>query len=59
MNIIRNIILDRTGGTAIEYALIAALISAAGLTAFQTMGDQIKLTYANLVEQLHTTNTSN
>lgn len=59
MNIIRKLIVDRTGGTAIEYALIAALISAAGLTAFQTMGDQIELTYANLVERLHTTNASN
>lgn len=59
MRIIRKMLADRTGGTAIEYALIAALISAAGLTAFQTMGDQLKLTYANLVEQLHTTNTSN
>lgn len=58
MKTIRRIFADRTGGTAIEYALVAALISAAGLTAFQTLGGELKLTYASLVERLHTTNAS-
>jgi len=58
MRIIRRITADRTGGTAIEYALVAALISAAGFTAFQTIGDELRLTYANFVERLHTANES-
>ena len=59
MKIIRKVIADRTGGTAIEYALIAALISVAGLTAFQSLGGELKLTYATVAERLHTSNASN
>ena len=35
---IRTLLLDEAGATAIEYALIAALISLAALTAFTTLG---------------------
>ena len=32
---------DESGATAIEYGLIAALVSVAGITALQTMGDSL------------------
>jgi pilus assembly protein Flp/PilA len=38
---IANLIADETGATAIEYGLIAALISVAGITALQAMGDSL------------------
>jgi pilus assembly protein Flp/PilA len=42
----------RRGATAIEYALVASLISIAALAAFQTLGDQIDLMYGNVSNKL-------
>lgn len=33
---------DESGATAIEYGLIAALVSVAGITAFNAMGDSLQ-----------------
>lgn len=33
---------DESGATAIEYGLIAALISVAGISAFNAMGDSLQ-----------------
>jgi pilus assembly protein Flp/PilA len=40
------------GATAIEYALVASLISIAALVAFQTLGDRIDLMYGNVSNRL-------
>ena len=39
MTRIRQLLADRRGATAIEYALIASLISVAALGAFMNLGD--------------------
>ena len=38
---IRNFATDQSGATAIEYGLIAALISIAGISALQMFGDSV------------------
>ena len=47
INVIRNLIADESGATAIEYALIAGLMAVACITALTTLGgtmsDQFKL----------------
>ena len=40
------------GANAIEYALVASLISIAALAAFQTLGDRINLMYGNVSNKL-------
>ena len=46
------ITLCRKGATAIEYALVASLISIAALAAFQTLGDRIDLMYGNVSNKM-------
>ena len=36
--LVMNLIHDESGATAVEYGLIAALVSVAGVTALQSMG---------------------
>ena len=38
MSMFRNLLKDQSGATAIEYGLIAALISVAGIVAFTAVG---------------------
>ncbi len=38
LNTLKNIIKDESGATAIEYGLIAALVSVAAIVALQAMG---------------------
>jgi pilus assembly protein Flp/PilA len=45
MKFINKLIRDNAGATAIEYGLIAALISLAGITAFQGMGSAVSAQY--------------
>ena len=40
-----NLLRDRRGATAIEYALIASLISVAAIVSFETLGSQIDKRY--------------
>jgi pilus assembly protein Flp/PilA len=40
MRLIRNILRDSKGGTAIEYGLVAALIAVAAIAAFANLGRQ-------------------
>ncbi|MEO7827566.1 MAG: Flp family type IVb pilin [Allosphingosinicella sp.] len=44
----RTILHDRRGATAIEYALVASLISVAAIVAFQNLGKQTDSTFANV-----------
>ena len=43
---------DSTGATAIEYALVASLISIAALTAFYNLGNSINTQYEDIEEAL-------
>jgi pilus assembly protein Flp/PilA len=40
MRLLRNILRDRRGGSAIEYALVATLIAVAAIAAFNNLGRQ-------------------
>jgi len=40
------------GANAIEYALVASLISIAGLAAFQLLGDNITTMYGNVSNKM-------
>jgi pilus assembly protein Flp/PilA len=44
-DIIRPVVLDEGGATAIEYGLIAALVSVAGVAALTTMGSSLNSIY--------------
>jgi pilus assembly protein Flp/PilA len=48
MRLFRNILRDRKGGTAIEYALVATLIAVAAIAAFNNLGRQADLTLNNV-----------
>ncbi len=41
IKVIRNLIKDESGATAIEYGLIAALVSVAAIGALTAMGDSL------------------
>lgn len=43
---------DRSGATAIEYALIAMIVSVAIVASMQTIGDSVKLLYGYIVENI-------
>jgi pilus assembly protein Flp/PilA len=45
MNIIKKMLLDDSGATAIEYGLIAALVAVAAIAAMQGLGSQVKSTF--------------
>ena len=45
MNILRKLLGDERGATAIEYGLIAALIAVAAIAAMQGLGGQLKTTF--------------
>jgi pilus assembly protein Flp/PilA len=52
MQMFRKLWSDKRGVGAIEYALVASLISIAALTAFQQLGDKIDLMYGNVSNKL-------
>jgi len=52
MTILRNILRDESGATAIEYGLIAALISVAAITAFTTVGTKLSGMMTNTANSL-------
>ena len=45
MKLFREIRHDRTAATAVEYSLVAALISLAAITAMQSIGDEVGSTF--------------
>lgn len=49
---------DESGATAIEYGLIAALISVAIIGAATTLGGSISTTFTNLGTKLNSVNTT-
>jgi pilus assembly protein Flp/PilA len=52
----RSILRDAKGATAIEYGLIAALVSVAAITALQGVGDQLNTTMTRAQTQMASTN---
>ena len=48
MKILRKLIRNEKGATAIEYGLIAALIAVAAITAMQGLGTQLNTTFTNV-----------
>lgn len=52
LSIFRNVIKDESGATAIEYGLIAALISVAAITAFTTVGTKLSAMMSNTAGNL-------
>ncbi|HEX8572745.1 MAG TPA: Flp family type IVb pilin [Allosphingosinicella sp.] len=48
MRHLRKILRDRRGGTAIEYALVAALIAVAAIVAFRNLGTTVDNTFNNV-----------
>jgi pilus assembly protein Flp/PilA len=47
-----NLINDQSGVTAIEYALIAALIAVAAISAFSLVGTNLSSTFSAVASQL-------
>jgi len=48
MKILRKLMRNEKGATAIEYGLIAALIAVAAITAMQGLGTQLNTTFSNV-----------
>lgn len=48
MQIIRKILRNNKGATAIEYGLIAALIAVAAITAMKGLGNSLNNTFTNV-----------
>ena len=52
MNIFARFAQDESGATAIEYGLIAALISVAIITAVTLLGNNLGITFNNIASEL-------
>ena len=50
--LLRSIIRDEKGATAIEYGLIAALIAVAAITAMTTLGTNLSTTFTTVANKL-------
>jgi pilus assembly protein Flp/PilA len=49
----RSFIADESGATAIEYGLIAALVSVAGIFALQAMGESLSSMFSTVSSKLN------
>ncbi|MCB1834560.1 MAG: Flp family type IVb pilin [Geminicoccaceae bacterium] len=58
MNAIKHLIRDENGATAIEYGLIAALVSVAILAILSQIGDQLVTTFTSIEESLDAGNSA-
>lgn len=54
INVIRNLIKDESGATAIEYGLIAALVSVAAIGALTAMGGSLNTMFTAVSTALNT-----
>ena len=52
MQFIRKLIRDKKGATAIEYGLIAALVSVVAIGAMKTIGTNLKGTFTSVGNEL-------
>jgi pilus assembly protein Flp/PilA len=53
--LINKFLKDRTGATAVEYALIVALMAAVIVTAITTLGDGLKTAFSDIGTKLTST----
>ena len=53
---IKNFIRDESGATAIEYGLLAALISVAAILAMRFVGSQLSQTFHTVASHMSTAN---
>jgi pilus assembly protein Flp/PilA len=51
---LRKIIADSRGATAIEYALIASLISVAAIAGFHSLGGKVQSSYSDIEQNVST-----
>ena len=51
-DVIRNLIKDESGATAIEYGLIAALVSVAAVVALENMGTSLSTVFTTVAGKL-------
>jgi pilus assembly protein Flp/PilA len=49
---VRNLVSDRSGATAIEYGLIAALVSVAAIGALEAMGGSLSSMFGTVSKEL-------
>lgn len=54
MKTFKNLMKDDSGATAIEYGLIAALVSVAVITILGTLGDNLTTTFTTVSDELAT-----
>jgi pilus assembly protein Flp/PilA len=52
LNTLKNLLADENGATAIEYGLIAALVSVAAITALTEMGSSLQILFNRVSEDL-------
>lgn len=52
LNTFKNLMADESGATAIEYGLIAALVSVAAITALTEMGSALETMFQGVAEKL-------
>jgi pilus assembly protein Flp/PilA len=52
MKMLRKLMRNEKGATAIEYGLIATLIAIAAITAMSSVGDKLKVTFNNVSTNL-------
>jgi pilus assembly protein Flp/PilA len=57
MSTFRRFVKDDSGATAIEYGLIAALVSVAIIVMLGTLGEQLGITFDTVATKLETANT--
>ena len=58
MRTLRRFLNDETGATAIEYGLIAALVSVAIITILTTLGTNLTTTFTTISDDLGAANTN-
>jgi pilus assembly protein Flp/PilA len=47
-NLLKNFVLDDQGATAIEYGLIAALVSVAAISSLQAVGSSLRMIFSDV-----------
>jgi pilus assembly protein Flp/PilA len=52
MRLFRRLWTDKRGATAIEYALIASLISVAAIAGYEALGDKLQDSFQNTADKL-------